>query len=341
MKVLIDSHMIGAQEGGNERYVKNLFDAIHALHGDKISQYIGNQSENNFYRLLIKLPVLVSKKKYDIVHSTYNSPLIKNAKFVLTLHDVSFRRFPQHFNLREQLIFKYLLPFSLYRAEAIIVPTEFTKKEAIYFFPFIKNKVYVTYYAADIAFHKIEKEISGRTIKNKYKIDKPFLLCLNSRYPKKNIQTVVDAFNQIQAKYPQLELVIIGGDYNLSKNTLGSRIHILSFIDDTDLNYFYNSCEAFIYYSIYEGFGLPILEAISCEKPIILSDTEVHQEITQDKLIYGAPDSPAGLATQISSILDSATVKDNLIKRAIQLNKSYSWKKTAQATYEIYGNILK
>lgn len=337
MKILLDGHMIGTKEGGNERYIKNLYESLARIN-KQIELYISN--ENNFKRLAVSIPKTVKNKHIDIVHSTYNPPFIKNTKFVVTLHDLSFKRFPQFYNFRERFMFQYLLPFSLSQADAIIVPSQFSKKEAQHFFPAYSNKIFVTYEAADPLFHHKDRTISQKKIKDKYHIFNPFLLTLNSKNPKKNIQLIIDAFNEYTKTNRDIELVIIGGSHNINEETLYNKIHIFDFIEDTDLNDFYNSCEIFIYFSLYEGFGLPILEAIQCHAPVIASDIEVHREITQNKIVYADPNNSNALTEKIEKILMNNSYKNQLIKKSQTIIDHYSWDKTARETYQVYKKVL-
>lgn len=339
MNVLIDAHMLGSKEGGNERYIHSLLDAFKELHKTDIHSYKKNDS-NNFKRLLVDIPREVKRWDYDIVHSTYNAPLVKNAKFVVTLHDVSFKRFPEFFNLKDRLMFDYLLPISLHRADAIIVPSEFTKKEAIKYYPYIGHKTYITPYAANKIFEKNTKFNLENKIFTKLAIKKPFILSLNSRNPKKNIQTVIHAFNKIRSTFTGLNLVIIGGDHNIDMSTLSSRIRIIDYVKDDVLNSLYNLCEIFIYYSVYEGFGLPLLEASNCHTAIIASDTEVHREVTKDKLLYGLPGSAEDLSLKISAVLKDYNLRKNFADKAKEIAQLYSWQKTASLTYKIYQSLI-
>lgn len=146
MNILVDGHMIGNNEGGNERYTLNLFKSLSSLNNknlrfhlliNKLYEHKKSVDYNNlfrmeidddFYRLIYKIPSIVRANKIQIAHSNYISPFIKNCKSVITVHDVSFKRFPGFYSLKDRIIFDILLPNSLKRSDAIIVPSNFTRK---------------------------------------------------------------------------------------------------------------------------------------------------------------------------------------------------------------------
>lgn len=351
MKVLIDGHMIGFNEGGNERYTKNLFLSLIKNKKKNINLLIGEQEENlqgkevivrrdaasNIYRLFYLIPKLVKTHGIDIVHSNYIPPFYKNAKFVVTVHDVSFKYFPQYFSLRERLIFNYLFPYSLKLADAIIVPSEFSKKEFLKFYPQCKDKLFVVMYAAEEVFHHIPKKQAQKSINERLKLENPFLLAINGKNPRKNMNRIIEAYLRVQKKFPELKLVIVGGNFNIDKKNVNIKgIIILENIKDEELNALYNTTNMFIYYSVYEGFGLPVLEALKCKALVICSDIEVHREITKNNIIYANPFNERDLARKIELLLKNKSYAEKIRRNSIGINKIYSWEKTAKETLRIY-----
>lgn len=342
MRVLIDGHMLGTGEGGNERYIKNLASGLQGLKG--IETKIASSSEvsrNNLVRLFYDLPKISFSFKADIIHSTYILPFVKNAKFVVTVHDFSFRRYPQFFSGREKLIFNYLLPFSLARADAVIVPSIFSEKEALKFYPQLKGKLFVTYEAADKIFRPVDKISAKSFLYKKYAIKDPFLLVLNSKNPKKNINRVINAFRILRKTFPGLSLVIIGGSFNIKKpESKLEKVKIIERVTDEELVRFYNACEAFIYYSLYEGFGLPVIEALNCKTAVIASNIEVLKEITKNSITYANPLKAEDLAGKLNLLLEDRQMRGKIIENGLRIARTYSWKKTVEDTHKVYNFVL-
>lgn len=357
MKVLIDGHMIGSGEGGNERYTKNLFLFLKKNIKEKVSVLVGKQGKsfrgegiirndkagNNIFRLLFLIPRLVKEEGISIVHSNYISPFYKNAKFVITVHDFCFKYFPSYFSLRERLIFKYLLPYSLKLSDYIIVPSEFTKKELSKFYPQYEKKTSVIYEAAEENFHHIPRKNTVEKLRKMSKsITGPFLLAVNGKNPKKNINVIIKAYIKVQKTFPKLKLVIVGGEFNIDRKYLDNKgIVVLKNIDDEKLNLLYNAASIFIYFSVYEGFGLPILEALKCRALVICSDIQVHREIAKDSVTFADPYKGEDLALKIELLLKNKTYAEKMRRNNGKINRFYSWTKTARETNQVYSYLDK
>lgn len=329
MKILIDGHMLGKNEGGNERYIKDMSIAlIKSIGGEnkiKIAvsrEYYSKQNdfspenliilpfENDFFRLLF-FEIICYIYNFNILHSTYVSPFfIPKTASIITVHDLSFKKHPQFYSLRENLIFRYLLPLSLKRAEVIIVPSKFTKKELVRYFSDYKNKTYVIYEGPNECFFPIEKQKAKKIVEEKYGITSPFILTINSKNKKKNTNHVLKTFkkNKIVVVGPKTNI-----DIKLQKNAV-----FLQNVTDYDLNYLFNACEFFVSLSLYEGFNLPIMEAIKTRVPVIASDIPIHRELYGNFVVYNHEKS-----------IQTAKVA------RILLNK-YSWNKSAKKLLEIY-----
>jgi glycosyltransferase involved in cell wall biosynthesis len=359
MKILIDGHMLGENEGGNERYIKDLSFALIKNSGSSNSIKIAVSSDyflkqndfskkdlikikykNNLYRL-IYLSKISSSYKFDILHSTYIAPpYLSNTASIVTIHDVSFNKYPEFYSFRERFIFNKLLPDSIKKAKAIIVPSFFTKKELQSIFPQYTDKIFVIYEAPNREFFFINKTAAKSEIRNKYKISDPFILTINSKNPKKNINSIIKSFNKIRSQKPNMKLIVIGDKSNVNEKML-KNIVFFNNISDKDLNLFYNSSEFFISLSFYEGFNLPIIEALSTHALVIASDIPVNRELYKDSLIY----SPLNNLREISKImretlLNLDKIKANKLKKIPKIVKKYSYSNSAKSLLRVYKKII-
>ncbi len=361
MKILFDGHMLGQSEGGNERYIKDLFFNLIKYYGGKNTFKIAVQtgysidknifSKNNFlkidnkndlYRIFYFLPMKLNAGKYDIIHSTYISPIapyLRYPKIVITVHDLSFKRYPHFYSLRERVVFNCLLPISLKIAKAIIVPSQFTKDELVNFFPMYKNKTFVVYEGVNKCFFNINKNIAKQEIIKKYGVNSPFLLIFNSKNPKKNVNIIIRVFEKIICWMPKLKLVIIGGKNNLTlKNS--NNVYFFENIPDQDLNFFYNSCEILIDPSIYEGFNLPIIEGLETGAIVMAADIMVNRELYDKAVVYFDPHNEMRIEKIVKDILNKPEIiRKRLIDQYTKIFDRFNWKKNTQKLLKIYKKI--
>ncbi|HJX59391.1 MAG TPA: glycosyltransferase family 1 protein [Patescibacteria group bacterium] len=328
MRVIIDGHMLGRNEGGNERYVKGIIKGLSPLKNIKTRIYRSHTRGvvADLKRVFIDLPRQAEGFRADIVHATYIGPLWGRGRLVLTVHDFLFRRNPEFFSLKEQLVFGLLLPLCLKRTSAVIVPSNFVKKEAVKFYPWLKNKVFVTYEAADGVF----------SYKRSKKARKPYLLAFNSKNPKKNIARVIAAYGIVQKSLPQTELLVVG-----PRVAAGEGVTFVENVGERKLAQLYHGCECLVYFSLYEGFGLPILEAFIGGVAVVASDIPVHREIAGNAALFAKPKNPQDLADKIIKLLGNPSLKAKLVRKGRERAATFSWEKTGKETAAIYRRVLK
>jgi len=317
MRVLLDGHMLGRAEGGNERYVKGLIDGFSRLESINLKVYRTSDKGvlADLKRIFIDLPREAAKFKADVVHSTYIGPLWGKGKLVLMAHDFLFRRNPEFFSPKERLMFKLLFPICLRRAFAVIVPSYFVKREGLRFYPWLKGKIFVTHEAADAVFTK------------KVKVSKrPVILGFTSKNPKKNTHRLLEAYGIVNEAYPHLDLIIVGPGFEEK-------------VSDSRLNRFYRLSRCLVYPSLYEGFGLPILEAFAAGTPVIVSEIPVFREIAGGAALYVNPEDSEEIAGKIIRLLKNPALARRLIKKGRTRLKAFSWENTARQTFEVYERV--
>lgn len=356
MNILIDAHMLGSNQGGNERYIRNLIESfdkkikknIYILSSEKLPNVknIAYQNiilrlliKNNLLRILILLPFLIHKYKIDIIHSTYVGPLfLGKSKLVLTVHDLSFKKYPNLFSIRERVIFSTLFKYSLIKSSAIISPSFFTKKELVKYFPKVNNKIFVTYEGLTKIFKPTNLAFSRKYLRKKFKIDRPFILAFNQYPKKKNIKNTISSFKEILNQRKNVLLVIVGKKYLFNFNT--KNILYLGRVSDQDLNHLYNLSITLVFPSFYEGFSLPVLESLNVGKIPIVSNIPIHKEIFGNKVIYVNPYSVKDITKKILFFLDHQN--HHLLKESnkMDISNKFSWGKTSFFTAKVYQQII-
>ncbi|MBU4483158.1 MAG: glycosyltransferase family 4 protein [Actinobacteria bacterium] len=285
--------------------------------------------------------------KADILHCPdYLIPPTLNKNIVLTIHDLAFIRFPQ-FNF-PWFIKKYTIEVkrNAKRAKKIIADSQSTKNDIVNFFNINPSKVSVVRLAADAFFRKLPSKEKGKGVLKKYNIDKKYILSVGTIEPRKNFTTLIKAFNIAKKRNAGFgyKLVIAGRTGWKSEATYTEReaspykddILFIGKVSDEDLLQIYNQAELFVYPSLFEGFGLPPLEAMSCGLPVMASDSSSLKEVVGDAGILVPSEDHREISRQILYVLKNEKLKEELKKKSLIQARKFNWTKTAEKTLDIY-----
>lgn len=296
-------------------------------------------------------PDNLKNENIDVFHIPQNGIGISeyiSCKKIVTIHDLIPYVMPE--TVGKGYLAKFLkeLPRVVELSDGIITVSEWSKKDILKFFPIEENKVYVTPLAADKKYKPLNREKCKYELKNKYNITKPFILYIGGFSPRKNVKALLIAFSQVFNRLNQeYELVIVGankddGSY-LSKMSssldVSSNIIFTGFAPEEDLPILYNGCDIFVYPSLYEGFGLPPLEAMNCGTPVITSNISSIPEVVGDGGILIDPFNTASLIDALEMVLNDDNKKKELSEKGLIRASSYSWKKTAEETIKVYKKV--
>jgi len=288
-------------------------------------------------------------KDLDLVHSPTLAlfPIKPHENYVLTVHDIIFKKFPQFIPKGTVRHTKLFFSHNLSIADKILADSHSTKRDLIEIYHVPNDKIEVIPAAADRIYRQLS-ESDIRKIIHKYNLFKPFILYVGTIEPRKNISKILESFSYCIKWFPDLELVIVGkkGWYyqevfqRLNQLHIQEKVRFLGYVPLTDLPGLYNAAELFIYISQYEGFGIPPLEAMQCGTPVIASNTSSLPEIIGDGGVMVDPSDPITLANEIKKILSDNHFSEELSYYGLERSKHFSWKKTADMTYGVYEEIM-
>ena len=296
-------------------------------------------------------PIELKGFKADMLHCPdYIIPPSINKNIILTIHDLSFYRFPE-FNF-DWFIKKYqaMVLKNAKRAKIIIADSGSTRQDIINFMKIDSQKVKVIYLAADKKFKALARgELKSETLE-KFNISKKFILSVGTIEPRKNFKTLIKAFNVFKDNYmasKDYELVIAGKTGWKSEETFEeckkspykNEIIFTGELNDEDLIQLYNQASLFVYPSIFEGFGLPPLEAMSCALPVIATNTSSVPEVYPNEEFLLNPFDEEKMAQKINLVLTDEKTRDELIKFSIENSKKFSWEKSALLTMQVYHQL--
>jgi glycosyltransferase involved in cell wall biosynthesis len=314
-------------------------------------EIISLKTKNKFSWNFWTLQKYLRKNPVDIYLTQYITPWFvpKKIKIATIIHDISFNFYPQLIKKADLFFLKTLIPLSLKRADKILAVSQFTKDEIIKFYKVSPEKVEVTYNAVSEDFLRQDgSEEKIKHVKEKYHLPEKFILYIGTLQPRKNIIALVKAFAALENK--NLKLVIAGGkghnyDKNIDnavfKNNLAGRIIFPGFIKEEDKLALMKAAEIFCFPSFYEGFGIPILEAMAAGVPTVVSDIPCHREIAKEASDYFNPFIPGDLALKLEELLDNKILRENFLASGQRRFMEFSWEKTAGKVLEIFEKLNK
>jgi len=371
MRIAIDARSINnKRRHGILTYGENLINSLSELDNDnsyyllytslkrKTSSMPGPE-KNNFKKKIIRLPdtgnrlynfvlselalpTFCSRHRCNVFHSTYDTlPLrMRNTAYILTVHDLKF--FVIHND--NWPIDSERFAKGVKMADKIIAVSHYTKKDIVDRYSIKPEKIEVIYSGIDERYKNVTTDKHDSCLGDRYGLERRYILGIG-RAPRKNATKLIKAFSLFKHK-DDFDLVITGVStdsimykelYSLAVqlNIEGS-LKVLGYIPDSDFVHLYKSAECFVFPSLYEGFGLPMLEAMACGTPVITSNITALPEIGGDAAIYVDPYSEEQIAVAMDRIVENSVLRDTLIEKGYRRAQEFSWRKTAEETLQLY-----
>ena len=296
----------------------------------------------------LRLPRILTKFKIDLFHSPlFTLPFSPSCPSIVTVHDLVFKMFPHKHTLWNRTVTNILTKRAVKIACRIIVNSENTKRDLVNFLSVDEEKIKVTLLAAADVYHPIRDTQLLREVRKKYVRDEKFILYVGTLEPRKNLLSLIKSYNEFKKEVshpPKLLLVgRQGWDYKSILKTISlfkKEIILTGYLPLKELVLLYNACEFFVYPSIYEGFGLPPLEAMACGKPVITSNTSSLPEVLGKAGIMVNPLNVEEIKEAMVKLWNSAKLREDKGIKSLERAKMFSWQKTAQATLKIYEEVF-
>jgi len=366
MNVFFDYQIFYLQRyGGISRYFYELAKELDELENCKpkivvpynANEYIGKEKHNRFiltFPPLLKkifynrfydrhifmneylLRKMTSDRKNTILHETYYTNRVKtNAPRVITIHDMIYELF--HNDLADEKMIIAQKKQAIEEADCIIAVSENTKKDLLNLYPAAEAKTHVVYHGvSQSAYPQI----------NKFSRPKPFMLHVGNRGWYKNFELLLEVFGEQKNINTAFDLICFGGgkitpqeERLVNKYNLRDKVHFITG-DDTVLISLYKGAAALIYISNYEGFGMPVLEAMALSCPVLSSNTSSLPEVYGNAALAIDPKSKEALIEGMTSILLNDAERKKLIRAGLERSAQFTWKKCAQETFELYKKLV-
>jgi len=292
------------------------------------------------------ISAFLSRNKLDIYHSPANViPYTFKGNSIITVHDLAIYKHPEWFPRGQQFSTKILVPKSLKKVRKIIAVSETTKKDIIKLFKISAKKVKVIYEGV----FREKAKVSLQTLKRKHRITDDYILFLGTIEPRKNLVGLIQAYAEVikSKKFARYQLVMAGAKgwkekevfKTIRKLKLEDRVRYLGYVSHEDKLSLIANCTVFVFPSYYEGFGLPILEAMEMGAPVITSNLSSIPEITDHAAVHINPYKEKEILQALKKVLGSAVLRRKLRQAGMKKAKEFSWQKTAKQTMAVYREV--
>jgi len=365
MRFAVDAHAIGRHLTGNEVYIRSLLKAFAARERDcEFVAYVSSDearafvpasirtrrvAANPFIRLGFELGTRTREDRPDLLHVQYTAPLACSVPVVVSVHDVSFLEYPEFFTRDRVLQLSWTVRRTVRRAAQVLTGSEFSRRAIVKAYGVDEGKVTVVPNAAGPEYRPISRAAAAAEAGERFSLPTPFILSVGDLQPRKNQVGLIEAFARLVRAYPQLKhrLAIAGKPawladrvYRAARESgVADRIQFLGFVTDLDLLQLYNACDLFVFPSLYEGFGLPVLEAMACGRAVACSSAAALPEVVDSAAILFDPNSADEMARAMADLLLDAELRGRMERLGQSRAAQFNWQSTAQRTLEVFHRV--
>lgn len=374
MRIALDVRPFLKKETGVGIYLKNLIWNLSIIDNENTYYFFSSSFKDRFDRkklpcssnfFLLDYPFPVSLinflwnrvnfpkidffvfKKVDIVHSPHPLLIPTYGKCIITVHDLFFFKSPDSTVREMRRDFPAKVAYSIERADGIICPSNFTKYEILKLFKCKEEKIRVIPHGVDEKFKREPEEGEVERVKSKYSLPPRFILFVGNIEPRKNLEVLIDAFNVFKEELKDYKLLVVGEKVfgfekikkKIERMKMERDIIFTGYVENEELPIIYRLSSLFVFPSLEEGFGLPVLEAMASSVPVLASNTSSIPEVAGDCALYFSPYSPFDIAEKLKLVLKNESLRKNLIEKGKKRVEEFSWRRCAEKTLEFYREI--
>lgn len=372
-RIGINAHLLAQEEGyrraGVSRYIYNLL--IYLLREDPEGDYtvfLNNRCALSFpcrqrrsrlptHRPWVRIlweqfiqPWELLSEGVALLHSPVNiQPLFLPCKGVITITDLSFMVFPEGFKALQRFYQRFFTCLSVRRASHLIAISTSTARDLTRFFAVPATRISIIFPGVDTTYRPVQDESTLADFRRRRNLPEKFILFVGTLEPRKNLLMLIQAYAQFRRCTNTGHKLVLGGGRGwfyqpifaaVEELGLQRDVIFLSFIPEDELPLLYNAAEIFVYPSLYEGFGLPPLEAMACGKPVIVADVSSLPEVVGNAALLVNPYQPDKWAAALSLLCNDANLRADLASRGIERAREFSWTRMARETVRVYRDVL-
>ena len=368
-RIGIDFHAAEREGTGNCTYIRNIVEQlVRIAPGHEYFLYITDASNPYYSRLgglpnvhlrvvpspspFVRMPLLglqTFRDAIDLLHATYYGPPIYRGKLILTVHDLSYLHVPDSFSAFDRIKDRLLVPFFARRARAVLTVSEYSRREIADAYHLPPGRIYVSYNGVDPVFRPVEDRAAARRTIERYAISggERYILFVGRINRRKNLTGLVKSFDALKAKGYGHSLVITGprdflpaeDEAAITGSPYAKEIKFTGLVPHAHLPALYGLADLFAYPSLYEGFGLPCLEAMACGCPVVSSDCTSLPEVVGDAGLLVMPGSVDALTGAMERILSDDVFRRKCINKGLDRAGRFTWESAAHDVARVFEAV--
>ncbi len=364
MRIVIDARMVASKNYGIGRYMYNLIENLIPLasrdeftllvNDDFLRPLVGRAPNFELLNVNIKwlslaeqfrLPRVLGRLRPDLFHAaSFAVPLVQPCRTVATIYDLIHLVFPEHYTLLHRLYFRLVLPRALRRAAKVITISRCSRGDLVSYYGLPENKIAIVYPAVEEKFRPAGDRRALADFKRRHRLPDRFVLYVGNRKRHKNLAGLLAAFAKLGPEARSHRLVLSGRPDEATALLAGrygiaDRLAYAPDVSDDELPLLYGAADVFVFPSLYEGFGLPPLEALACGTPTVVSNTSALPEVVGAAALQADPCDPDGLAAAIGRVLSDGDLARRLRELGPRRAAEFSWRKCAEETLAVYHGL--
>ncbi|MCA1971277.1 MAG: glycosyltransferase family 4 protein [Caenispirillum sp.] len=365
-RIALDVHTLGQCQTGNETYIRNLATGLFRLqrpweiflyHTRAVTESGLPEGTGTFRRLWphqpllripLSFPLALWRDKIDLAHFQYVAPPLCPCPTVVTVHDISYEFFPEYFPRLQRERMRMLIPLSARRAAHVLTISEFSRATMVERYGIAAERISVTYLGVAESFRRLAAD-QAREQCRRFGLDRPFVLGVGNLQPRKNLERLMRAFARLPRRTREdFDLVLVGQpgwqaeriQAEAERLGIAERVRFTGYVADEELVALYNLATVFAYPSLYEGFGLPVLEAMACAAPVLTSSVSSLPEVAGTAALLVDPRDEEAISAGLLKLLTDDALRESLRTAGIARAARFSWQATAQHTAEVFEKVL-
>jgi glycosyltransferase involved in cell wall biosynthesis len=300
-----------------------------------------------WHRMHLLLTAELFIGEVDLFYSSdFVLPPLRHAKAVVTVHDLSFLVLPECAEVGLKAYLSRAVPRAVRRADLVLADSIHTKNDLVNILKVPSERVVVLYSAVEDNYKPVEDEEIRQAVTSRLRLNRPFLLTVGTLEPRKNLIRLLEAFAVITQTFPH-ELLIVGrpgwmyqGIYDaVHRLDLQNRVRFMGFVPEDDLPVLYSLADLFVYPSLYEGFGLPPLEAMACGVPVVCSNASSLPEVTGDAALAVDPRDTGALIEALRLVMADSSLRKGMVAKGIKQAARFSWSDSAQQLVTLFEGL--